>query len=108
MILFIHIKVFRLFPLVLVATILILLVVVAVAFRSLGVALRLIFTLALTLSWCFGAGVIVFQTSAFNWYTNKKLNSTSQQFLIKKYIHIRHNRSGQYMSEITAFFWVRL
>lgn len=38
-----------------------------VVFRSLVVAGRLVFTIAFTLSWIYGAGVLVFQKGALNW-----------------------------------------
>lgn len=53
-------------PSVLLITAGVLLVLAAMAFRSFIIALRLVFTLAVTLSWSFGSGVLVFQTSLFN------------------------------------------
>ena len=54
-------------PAVLFATVAVLLCITAVAFRSAVVAIRLSFTILLTLSWSFGSGVLVFQLGLFDW-----------------------------------------
>lgn len=52
---------------VLLATIGVLLCITGLAFRSAVVALRLVFTILLTLSWSFGSAVLVFQMGLFDW-----------------------------------------
>uniref|UniRef100_A0A7S1CL24 Membrane transport protein MMPL domain-containing protein n=1 Tax=Bicosoecida sp. CB-2014 TaxID=1486930 RepID=A0A7S1CL24_9STRA len=60
-------EVYNRMPMVMVVTVAVLLLVTALAFRSVVIALRLVFTLAVTLSWSFGSGVVVFQTTLMDW-----------------------------------------
>ena len=57
--------VFDLFPYVITGTLAILLLAVSLSFRSVVTGLRLIFTIAVTLSWSYGAAHIVFDTPLF-------------------------------------------
>ena len=58
-----------------VVTVSALLVVYFAAFRSVGMSLRLALTIAVTLVWCYGSGVIVFQSGAFS-SANSKMATT--------------------------------
>ena len=49
-----------------VATISVLLVIMLVTFRSVPMAVRLAITIGITLIWCYGAAVIVFDTGIFS------------------------------------------
>ena len=59
-------QVLDLFPVVIAASMGIIFLLVAIGLRSVVNALVLVFTVALTLSWSYGAAVIVFQSSLFN------------------------------------------
>ena len=58
--------VYRLFPLMIIITIIVIYVIIALMFRSVFIPLRLILTIGLTLSWIYGLGILVFETTAFN------------------------------------------
>lgn len=74
-------EVYGVFVLALLATIIALLVVIGIAFRSVASALRLAVSVALTMSWCYGGGVIVFGTSIFRWTDAQMASTTTVSFL---------------------------
>ena len=59
-------KVFDLFPLMITITIIIIYVLIALMFRSAFIPLRLIITIAITLSWIYGLSVLVFEYDYFD------------------------------------------
>lgn len=68
-------EVYNVFILALFATILSLLIVIGLAFRSLATAFRLAFSIIVTMSWCYGGGVIVFTSPLFKW-TDEAMKAT--------------------------------
>lgn len=58
-------EVYDVFVLGIVGAVIALMIVIGLAFRSLATAVRLVFTIVVTLTWCYGSGVIVFTTPMF-------------------------------------------
>jgi uncharacterized membrane protein YdfJ with MMPL/SSD domain len=58
--------VYRLFPLMIIITVIVVYVVIAIMFKSIFIPLRLILTIGLTISWIYGLGVFVFETTYFD------------------------------------------
>lgn len=68
-------EVYDVFILAIVASVVALLIVIGIAFRSVPTALRLVFSIVVTLTWCYGSGVIVFTTGMFD-ATNPGIKAT--------------------------------
>jgi len=60
------------FPMMVSITVVIIVVLVAIAFKSLIVPLRLVFSLSLTILWTYGASSVVFCMGAFDWISSLK------------------------------------
>ena len=60
-------KVYDLFPIMIIITIVVVYILIAVMFKSAFLPLRLLITIALTLSWIYGFAVLVFEKGIFNW-----------------------------------------
>ncbi|MHA1116197.1 MAG: MMPL family transporter [Candidatus Heimdallarchaeaceae archaeon] len=60
-------KVYELFPIMIIVTIIIVYVLIALMFGSVFVPLRLLFTIALTLSWIYGFAVLIFELNIVDW-----------------------------------------
>ncbi len=60
-------EVYALFPTMIIITILVIYVVIGLMFRSAFVPLRLLITIALTLSWIYGLSVLVFEENILDW-----------------------------------------
>ena len=58
-------EVYRLFPLMIIITIIVVYILIAIMFKSVFIPLRLIFTIGITLSWIYGLGMLVFKTQLF-------------------------------------------
>lgn len=58
--------VYKLFPLMIIITILVVYIIIALMFRSVFIPLRLILTIGLTLSWIYGLSILVFETATFH------------------------------------------
>lgn len=60
-------EVYDVFVLALFGAVLCLLVVIGISFQSLATAFRLAFSIMVTMSWCYGSGIIVFASPLFKW-----------------------------------------
>ncbi|MCG3259754.1 MAG: MMPL family transporter [Candidatus Heimdallarchaeota archaeon] len=58
-------QVYKLFPIMIIVTILVVYILIALMFKSVFIPLRLIITIGLTLSWIYGLGIFVFKTQVF-------------------------------------------
>lgn len=58
-------QVYKLFPIMIIVTILVVYILIAIMFKSVFIPLRLILTIGLTLSWIYGLGIFVFKTQVF-------------------------------------------
>ncbi len=59
-------KVYELFPLMISITLIVVYILIGIMFKSVFIPLRLIFTIGITLSFIYGLGVLVFETSFLN------------------------------------------
>ncbi len=58
-------QVYKLFPIMIIVTMIVVYTLIAFMFRSVFIPLRLIITIGLTLSWIYGLGIFVFKTQVF-------------------------------------------